>query len=100
MVSDTNKGITAITYNHLNLPTQVTIYNSTDNGNITYIYDATGVKLKKIVSTGATTEYAGNYVYENSSLKFFNTPEGYFDVTNTLPSGGWRGLMYINTKTT
>mgnify|MGYP003120694996 CR=1 FL=1 len=23
------------------------------------------------------TEYAGNYIYENGSLQFFNTPEGY-----------------------
>ncbi|GAA3630761.1 DUF6443 domain-containing protein [Flavivirga jejuensis] len=78
MTQDDNKGITAITYNHLNLPTQVTLA----SGNISYIYDATGVKLKKTVSTGATTEYAGNYVYENSSLKFFNHPEGYVDVDN------------------
>ena len=80
MTKDDNKGIAAISYNHLNLPTQVTIANTEHNGNISYIYDATGVKLKKIVSTtGATTTYAGNYVYENGSLKFFNHPEGYVD---------------------
>ena len=85
METDTNKGITSITYNHLNLPTQVHI----GTGNISYIYDATGVKLKKIVSAGTTTEYAGNYVYEDtgagSSLKFFNHPEGY--VSPELVSG-------------
>ncbi len=88
MLTDANKGIsTNITYNHLNLPTQVVL----GGGNISYIYDATGVKLKKIVSTGATTEYAGNHVYENGSLKFFNHPEGYFDVTNPPTSGELEG---------
>ncbi|WP_303315527.1 DUF6443 domain-containing protein [Flavivirga abyssicola] len=90
MLTDANKGIsTNITYNHLNLPTQVAL----GGGNISYIYDATGVKLKKVVSTGATTEYAGNYVYENGSLKFFNHPEGY--VRTELVSGSVQyGYVY------
>ncbi|WP_025668128.1 RHS repeat protein [Aquimarina megaterium] len=48
------------------------------SGNITYIYDATGVKLKKITTEGSslTTEYAGNYVYKNGTLEFFNHTEG------------------------
>ncbi|AUP80095.1 DUF6443 domain-containing protein [Flavivirga eckloniae] len=80
MLTDANKGIsTNITYNHLNLPTQVTL----GGGNISYIYDATGTKLKKVVSTGATTEYAANFVYESGSLKFFNHPEGYVDVNGS-----------------
>ena len=82
MKTDTNKGITNITYNHLNLPTLVTM----TGGTISYIYDATGVKQRKIVSTGATTDYAGNYVYENNTLQFFNQPEGYVE-----PNGsGWK----------
>jgi RHS repeat-associated protein len=78
LTTDSNKAITNISYNHLNLPTQVTF----SSGNIQYIYDATGVKLKKIVSTGTTTEYAGNYIYENGNLQFFNTPEGYAEPIN------------------
>ncbi|UJH68662.1 DUF6443 domain-containing protein [Allomuricauda sp. SCSIO 65647] len=82
MVKDLNKGIgtvstDGITYNHLNLPTSVVINNAQHNGTISYIYDATGVKQRKIVSTGTTTDYAGNYVYENNALQFFNHPEGY-----------------------
>jgi len=73
MKTDANKGITGISYNHLNLPTTVNI----GGGTITYMYDATGVKQKKIVSTGTTTDYAGNYIYENNTLQFFNHPEGY-----------------------
>ncbi|GAA3655903.1 DUF6443 domain-containing protein [Flavivirga jejuensis] len=80
MIMDLNKGITNITYNHLNLPTLVDINDGGSNiGTISYLYDATGVKLEKTVSTGVTTEYAGNHVYEDGSLKFFNHPEGYVE---------------------
>ncbi|WP_420552115.1 RHS repeat domain-containing protein [Tenacibaculum aiptasiae] len=83
MKTDANKGITNIVYNHLNLPTQVTI----GGQNITYTYDAAGMKLKKVVN-GTTTEYAGNYIYENNVLQFFNHPEGYVKKDNT-------GFKYI-----
>ena len=83
MTVDRNKGITNIAYNHLNLPTSIAINNQlrSNTGNISYIYDATGVKQKKIVSGGSslTTEYAGNYIYENGQLQFMNTPEGYVE---------------------
>ncbi len=81
MTKDHNKGISSITYNHLNLPETVSISNSQGTGTIAYIYDATGAKLKKIVTEGSsiTTEYAGNYVYKNGNLEFFNQPEGYIE---------------------
>ena len=72
MITDQNKGITNISYNHLNLPTQVTL----GGQNINYVYDASGVKLRKTVQ-GVTTDYAGNYIYENNTLQFFNHSEGY-----------------------
>ncbi|WP_303315360.1 DUF6443 domain-containing protein [Flavivirga abyssicola] len=83
MLTDANKGIsTNITYNHLNLPTQVVL----GGGNISYIYDASGAKLEKVVTEGSSmtkTKYAGNYVYEDSGtgdfLKFFNHEEGYIE---------------------
>ncbi|QMU63850.1 MAG: hypothetical protein GKR88_05795 [Flavobacteriaceae bacterium] len=77
MIQDKNKGITAISYNHLNLPTQV--YFSTGKF-IDYLYDAMGTKMEKKVrnlNSLITTQYAGNYVYENDVLQFFSTPEGY-----------------------
>ena len=78
MLTDANKGISNIAYNHLNLPTVVTI-----NGQqINYTYDAAGTKLRKVVS-GVTTDYAGNYIYKNNALQFFNTAEGYYNVTST-----------------
>ncbi len=94
MILDKNKNITDIDYNHLNLPTKVTFHNNnpatTGAGTIDYVYDATGVKLSKFVkqanlSSGATTYYAGNFVYEQGSglspivLKFFSQPEGYVE---------------------
>lgn len=76
MKTDANKGITSISYNHLNLPTNISINGNGNNGTIGYIYDATGAKLKKTVGS-SVTEYAGNHIYENGSLQFFNHPEGY-----------------------
>lgn len=74
LLSDTNKGITSITYNHLNLPEQVNF----GSDNIQYVYDATGVKLKKTLSTtGAETFYSNGYIYEGNTLQFFSHPEGY-----------------------
>jgi len=79
MTSDLNKGIptNGITYNHLNLPTSVTL----PGGTISYIYDATGVKQKKTVP-GKETLYAGNYLYQGGTLQFFNHPEGYVENDN------------------
>ncbi|SKB99309.1 RHS repeat-associated core domain-containing protein, partial [Salegentibacter salinarum] len=79
LTSDLNKGITAITYNYLNLPVDVE-FNGSSSQKIHYTYDATGVKLRKEIP-GKTTDYAGNFVYEDLSgtmeLQFFSTPEGY-----------------------
>ncbi|RED26113.1 RHS repeat-associated protein [Flavobacterium cutihirudinis] len=72
MKSDANKAITAISYNHLNLPTQITLA----SGTINYVYDATGVKQSKVVGA-ITTDYAGGFQYENNVLQFFPQPEGY-----------------------
>ncbi|QSW87973.1 RHS repeat protein [Flavobacterium endoglycinae] len=73
MKTDANKKITAVSYNHLNLPTSVTI----NGGTINYVYDASGTKQRKTVSTGSSTDYAGSFVYENNILKQFSQPEGY-----------------------
>jgi len=97
MVMDKNKGIgtdaiNGITYNHLNLPVTINVNNGPDEGTIAYVYDATGVKLKKIAagSSSGITEYAGNYIYEGTStdmeLKFFSHPEGYVE---PLANGGY-----------
>ncbi|AEE49720.1 RHS repeat-associated core domain-containing protein [Haliscomenobacter hydrossis] len=57
--ADTYKGISSITYNHLNLPSVITY----SNGNtIEIVYDANGGKLRKIVKVGATVQYEQDYL--------------------------------------
>jgi RHS repeat-associated protein len=78
MIKDNNKGITNITYNYLNLPSEIDF-----NGDkITYLYDATGKKIKKTVTEGTVTievDYLDGFQYKNSVLQFFPTAEGYVD---------------------
>lgn len=89
LTSDQNKKITAIVYNHLNLPYQVSINNDdgSSKGTITYIYDAAGNKLEKRTSeTGSTinknqskqtyTAYIGSNIYDNNVLQFFGHEQG------------------------
>jgi RHS repeat-associated protein len=86
MTSDANKGITSILYNHLNLPTEIKLDNN-NNKKINYTYDAVGAKLRKVTNDNGnitTTDYAGNYVYENNILQFFNHSEGYVNNDNGL----------------
>lgn len=88
LIRDDNKGIDPITYNHLNLPTTIVINTPQHNGTISYIYDATGIKLQKTVGS-TSTQYAGNYIYQNGNLQFFSHPEGY-----TTPDGSG-GYEYV-----
>ncbi|QSW88457.1 hypothetical protein J0383_19685 [Flavobacterium endoglycinae] len=84
--TDANKGITAFTYNHLNLPVDITF----SQGSIHYDYDALGTKLKKTVNdNGIITakEYVFGFQYEKrgngvNELKFFPHKEGYVKNTN------------------
>ncbi|WP_166923989.1 DUF6443 domain-containing protein [Flavobacterium poyangense] len=80
MKTDANKAISAITYNYLNLPTKVTL----GTGSIDYVYDATGVKQRKTISTGGSTDYVGNFIYEDTVLKQFAQPEGYVVKNNGI----------------
>jgi RHS repeat-associated protein len=87
MNADKNKDITAITYNHLNLPLQVT---KVSGEYIKYFYDATGRKLCQQVYTSASvltkqTDYAGELFYENDTLKFINHEEGRVVMTGASP---------------
>jgi RHS repeat-associated protein len=91
MISDTNKGITSIVYNHLNLPTAIIFANS---DKIEYFYNALGQKIQKIVvkvgtgttiTTSETTNYLSGFQYKGSVLQFFPQAEGY--VNNTVVNG-------------
>ena len=91
MTRDDNKGITGIKYNHLNLPTEINFTGTTKK--ITYLYTATGEKLKKVVTNGTvitTTDYLDGFQYSQATataavvLQFFPHAEGY--VSNTVVS--------------
>jgi RHS repeat-associated protein len=80
LVEDRNKGIASITYNHLNLPSVITL---AAKGTITYIYDAAGNKLQKKVHdvsgpqpVDKVTTYIGGFEYENDQLQFISHEEG------------------------
>lgn len=79
-IKDLNRNITAIIYNYLNLPELITI---AGKGNIKYQYDATGIKLKRIVTDNTnptarvtTTDYIGGVVYRNDTMEFISHEEG------------------------
>jgi len=80
MQMDLNKGIQQITYNHLNLPV---FMDFGLNKNITYLYNALGVKLSKIVTAAGKstiTQYSNGFQYQDGKLQHFPTTEGYVSV--------------------
>jgi RHS repeat-associated protein len=79
LLTDQNKGIiSSIVYNFLDLPSQVT---KNTNERVFYTYDAMRKKLAQNIYTSAgvlqkTTDYVGDFYYENDTLKFINHEEG------------------------
>jgi RHS repeat-associated protein len=75
MTIDSNKGIIAVEYNHLNLPR--TIRRSATEY-VVYTYDANGTKLSEEVfgPIHRKTEYMGDFVYTDGVLSFVNNEEG------------------------
>jgi RHS repeat-associated protein len=78
LVSDENKKIYLIKYNHLNLPIEIKF----NNGNyIKYLYNAVGKKIKKdvvdLTVSPQKTEYLDGFQYVNNRLKFFPHAEGF-----------------------
>lgn len=72
------KGLVVVAYNFLNLPEKVT---KGGDHYMNYYYDATGGKLRQEVFTSANvlekrSDYAGEYFYENDTLKFIQHEEG------------------------
>lgn len=78
MVSDQNKNIDLIAYNHLNLPTKITF---AGGATIEYLYDAAGKKLRKTVTESPkpvkVQEYLDGFEYANGTLEAIHTAEGY-----------------------
>ncbi|MDR1764311.1 MAG: RHS repeat-associated core domain-containing protein [Dysgonamonadaceae bacterium] len=103
MTKDLNKGISEIAYNVLNLPLRVDIKNPVAEARNEYTYSADGHKLKTVtrwnshystnpvvgtavasgnLNSSSTTEYIGNYTFENKVLKRISTENGYYDGNN------------------
>ena len=77
LTKDLNKKIAVIQYNLLNLPSQVIFV---DGNVIEYEYGSDGRKLRTAhVINGVTsiTDYCGNAIYENGSLKMLLNEAGY-----------------------
>src|SRR5690606_16136456 len=64
--------ITAIRYNHLNLPA---VIRRTASDSITYVYDATGRKLRSTQS-GTVTDYIDGIEWEGTALNLLHMEEG------------------------
>lgn len=73
VVTDGRNGV-ALSYNHLNLP----ITANKSGLSLAYTYDATGVKLRKVSTTGTTTttDYVNGIQYTNGVIDFIQTEEG------------------------
>ncbi|SDH98937.1 RHS repeat-associated core domain-containing protein [Chryseobacterium taeanense] len=90
-----DKGITAITYNYLNLPSVVTNSSGRSSYKVDYLYRADGTKIKKSLNSfvQSKTDYLDGFQYLTSGsdvlcvgcprpspeLQFVPTSEGYYD---------------------
>ncbi|RFM33054.1 DUF6443 domain-containing protein [Chitinophaga silvisoli] len=79
-ITDLNRGISSISFNHLNLPEKVVIDNK---GSITYLYDAAGNKLQKTVvdntlspAVTTVTDYVGGSIFIGDTLQQIAHEEG------------------------
>lgn len=100
MTKDLNKGVTDIQYNLLNLPRIIDIKSPVAEARNEYTYSANGQKLKVVqkwnpnystapvigsaINTASltqtkTTDYVGNMIYENGSLKRILIEGGYYE---------------------
>ena len=84
LVKDLNKNISKIEYNLLNLPSKITFG---DGKAITYVYDASGVKLLASYKTAHpasshTIAYCGNMIYEDDTFKQVLFDGGYITFTD------------------
>ena len=82
LISDLNKKISSISYNHMNLPCEITF----PFGKIKYTYDALGTRMSKLVlfdgEEPLVVFYMDGFQYVLNTLKFFPTSEGYVRYNN------------------
>jgi RHS repeat-associated protein len=94
LVTDPYKGL-SLTYNVLNRADVITVTTGTGKY-IAYTYSADGVLIRKQQYNSSTlqktTDYIDGFVYENTTLAYFGTPEG-----RVLYTGGKLQPQYIIT---
>ena len=86
LTKDSNKNISSIEYNSLNLPSVVTF---SGGNSITYTYAVDGTKLRtvhKMDGVTVTTDYCSNVIYESGAQKRLLTEEGYVDLSASTPT--------------
>jgi len=89
LIKDDNKGITNISYNHINLPVIIE-FGTTKK--IEYLYTAEGAKLQMKIIDGTnvvTMDYAAGFVYVNEEVDYVLTEEG-----RLTPSTGENPFVY------
>ncbi len=95
LVRDLNKGITQISYNYLDLPTEV-VWNA--NKKINFFYNTKGQKLRKVVTNGqhiTTTDYLNGFQYQNQVLQFLQTKEGFVENVNHHSKNDSIAFQYV-----
>ena len=82
LTKDSNKNISTIAYNCLNLPSKVTF---SDGSTIVYSYAADGTKLRTVHTISSTTtqkDYCANVIYENGVQKMLLIEDGYVNLSD------------------
>ncbi|MBT1695342.1 hypothetical protein KK083_00550 [Fulvivirgaceae bacterium PWU4] len=90
LTKDLNKEIESITYNLLNLPAQV---NFADGSYITYLYDASGLRLRQTHYDAddeqvLKIDWSDWFNYVNDTLSFINHDEGRYALDEGVVAGG------------
>lgn len=94
----TYSGGNGIVYNHLNLPQAVTFKKDglSDNGTITYTYDASGNKIKKTILENSTTVLYNGTNYNTSITTITIYIAGFVYETRSYSNSSLAALAYVD----
>jgi Leucine-rich repeat (LRR) protein len=98
MITDPNRGVSGITYTHLNLVQKAT---KTTGESIQFVSDATGNNLSESEYNASgvlkkKSDFVGEFYYENDTLKFIHHPEGRVVMTGTQPEYQYHLKDHLN----
>ena len=86
LTKDSNKKISLIQYNSLNLPSKI---NYSDGKYMEYVYSATGEKQSvtfNVLMAGGNYTYCDNFIYYNGSLSQILVDGGYISFNGSTPT--------------